>query len=560
MDKLTREEWENILEQLAVDAGADWLKDMHSKKWYEANEEGQKAMHDAVLNRLIGEYPYEKVTNRDMKALQDMKALDWAKFVNGIGPDPRAMAEKAKFDKYLPLLTGNAEEGKDWMSMSGPALKYLAADQYGMDYTKEGFGEFLDNLSKYQKMYDRAQLVKKMGDEYPARSTIAKLLFPTAYRGIENAVADSDKNGLSAAQAAALAGLDAGVDVGQFLAPSVQFPGSYFARRPLMNATADAILQGVLEAGRQAGGESIADVDADYVNVPLATITAGATRPGLIGTIQQMLSGFTGPAATSFRRGIVASTRAGNPVVQERQALEDGIDLYNALLKREANLTKDPLHPGVDPRTIVFDMPEKKKLGSAKTADMLRSVLDPIRGKSEIKETVMPDGSRTTEIFTGPVPESAPIDKEKLLSLYDNLYPGFTGKLKDGKVIVSKDNPGRVAVVGDSENSEKMRKINTFLTPKTEAILRSTVPSKMAELEGMNDWYRRGLKTGTILGGIGGRVEPVIKVNPLNPFVSDSPLSDRQDAYKDTQWYRSLSKESKAIVDEAFKKKQDEED
>jgi hypothetical protein len=82
----------------------------------------------------------------------------------------------------------------------------------------------------------------------------------------------------------------------------------------------------------------------------------------------------------------------------------------------------------------------------------------------------------------------------------------------------------------------------------------------MAELEGMNNWYRAGMKVGTALGDIGGRVEPVIKVNPLNPFVSDSPLSDRPDAYKDTQWYRNLSKESKAIVDEAFKKKQDEED
>lgn len=559
MDKLTREEWENILEQLAVDAGADWLKDMHSKKWYEANEEGQKAMHDAVLKRLMGEYPYEKVTNRDMKALQDMKALDWAKFVNGIGPDPRAMAEKAKFDKYLPLLTGNAEEGKDWMSMSAPALKYLAADQYGMDYTKEGFREFLDNLSKYQKMYDRAPLVKEMDDEYPVRSTMAKLLFPTAYRAIENAVADPEKNDLSAAQAAALTGLDAGVDVGQFLAPSLQMPGSYFVRRPLMNATADAILQGVLEAGRQAGGESIADVEADYVNVPLATVTAGATRPGLIGTTQQMLSGFTGPSATSFRRGIVASTRAGNPVVQERQALEDGIDLYNSLLKREANLTKGPLHPGVDPRTIVLDLPEKKRMSSAETADMLRGVLDPIRGKTTVNETVGPNGSRVTEIFTAPAPESAPIDKEKILALYDNLYPGFSGKLKNGKLTIS-DKTDHIAAVADPENSKKMLKINQFLTPKTEAILRSAIPSKMAELEGMNNWYRAGMKVGTALGDIGGRVEPVIKVNPLNPFVSDSPLSDRPDAYKDTQWYRSLSKESKAIIDEAFKKKQDEED
>ena len=552
MDKLSRQEWENALEKMAVSAGKAWLEDMHSKEYYEADELGQKGVHDAVLERLMKEYPYETVTNADIKGLEKTKALDWAKFINKVGADPRAIRDKAEFDKYLPLLKGVAEEGKDWYSLGGDALKYKAADEYGFPYTKEGFDEFLSNLGKYQTMYDRAQLVKEMGDEYPVRTTIAKLLFPTAYRGIENAVIDPDNNDLSAAKALALTGLDAGVDVGQFLAPSVQFPGSYFVRRPLMNATADAILQGALEAGRQAGGESIADVEADYVNVPLATITAGATRPGLIGSTQQMLSGFTGPSATSFRRGIVASTRAGNPVVQERQALEDGIDLYNSLLKREANLVKS----GNNPVEIVFDLPEKKKMGSAKTADMLRGVLDPLKGKVEVKRTVLPDGSISTDFIKGAAPESGPIDKEKLLTLYDNLYPGFTGKLKNGKVTVSKD-IDHVSVIGDPENSASFSKINQFLTPKTEAILRTAIPNKMAELEGMNAWYRRGLKTGTLLGNIGGRVEPVIKVNPLNPFVSDSPLSERPDAYKDTQWYKKLSDESKAIVDEAFKRKQE---
>lgn len=550
MDKLSRQEWENALEKMAVGAGKAWLEDMHSKENYEANELGQKGVHDKVLARLMEEYPYEKVTNAEIKALEKTKALDWANFVNRVGGDPRAIREKAEFDKYLPLLKGAAEEGKDWYSMGGNALKYRAANEFGFPYTKEGFGEFLSNLDKYQKMYDRAQLVKEMGDEYPVHSTIAKLLFPTAYRGIENAVADPDNSDLSAAQAAGLTGLDALVDAGQFLAPSVQMPGSYFARRPLMNATADAILQGVYEAGRQAGGESIADVEPDYVNVPIATATAGATRPALIGTTQQMLSGFTGPGATSFRRGIVGSTRAGNPVVQERQALEDGIDLYNSLLKREANLANG----GSNPAEIVLDLPEKKKIGSAQTADMLRGVLDPLKGKVEIKRTTLPDGSISTDFIKGAAPESGPIDKDKILALYDNLYPGFKGNLKNGKVTIS-DDVANVKVIGDPENSASFAKINQFLTPRTEAILRSAIPSKMAELEGMNNWYRAGMKTGTALGDIGGRVEPVIKVNPLNPFVSDSPLSDRPGAYKDTQWYKRLSDESKKIVDEAFARK-----
>ena len=555
MDKLSRQEWENALEKIAVGAGKAWLEDMRSKENYDADELGQKGVHDRVLMRLMEEYPYEKVSNSDIKALEKTKTLDWANFVNGVGGDPRAVREKSDIDKYLPLLKGVAKEGQDWYSIGADALKYRAANEFGFPYTKEGFAEFLGNLGNYQKMYDRGQLVKEMDDKYPVRSTIAKLMFPTAYKGIENAVADPDNSDLSAAQAAGLTGLDALVDAGQFLAPSVQMPGSYFARRALANATADAVLQGALEAGRQAGGASIADVEPDYVSVPIATITAGATRPALIGTSQQMLSGFTGPGATSFREGIAGSMRVGNPVVQERQALADGIDLYNSMLKREASLTGGPVIPGVNQRTVVLDLPGKKKVGQAQAADMLRGVLDPLKGKRTVKETVSPDGVRTTEFFEGPVPESGPIDKERLLDLYDNLYPGFSGELKNGKFVVS-GKTGRVAAVGDPENSATMAKINKFLTPKTEEILRTVIPRKMAELEGMNKAYRAGMRVGTVLGDVGGRVEPVIKVNPLNPFVSDSPLSDRPDAYKDTQWYQNLSDRSKAIVDAVFTGKQ----
>lgn len=555
MDKLSRQEWENALEKIAVGAGKAWLEDMRSKENYDADELGQKGVHDRVLMRLMEEYPYEKVSNSDIKALEKTKALDWANFVNRVGGDPRAVREKPDIDKYLPLLKGVAKEGQDWYSIPAESLKYKAANEYGFPYTKEGFAEFLGNLGEYQKMYDRGQLVKEMDDKYPVRSTIAKLIFPTAYKGIENAVADPENHDLSAVQAAGLTGLDGIVDLGQFIAPSVQMPGSYFARRALANATADAVLQGALEAGRQAGGASIADVDPDYVSVPLATITAGATRPALIGTTQQLLSGFTGPTATSFRRGMMASMKAGNPVFHERQALEDGIDLYNSMLKREASLTGGPLPPGVNPRTVVLDLPGKKKVGQAQSADMLRGVLDPLRGKITVKETVGPGGSRSTEFIEGPVPEFGAINKEKLLNLYDNLYPGFSGELKNGKVAIS-DKVGSVAAVSDKGNSATMTKINKYLTPKTEEILRTVIPSKMAELEGMNNAYRNGLWWGNLLGDVGGRVEPTIKLNPLNPFVSDSPLSDRPDAYKDTQWYQNLSDRSKAIVDAVFTGKQ----
>ena len=148
MDKLSRQEWENALEKIAVGAGKAWLEDMRSKENYDADELGQKGVHDRVLMRLMEEYPYEKVSNSDIKGLEKTKTLDWANFVNGVGGDPRAVREKSDIDKYLPLLKGVAKEGQDWYSIGADALKYRAANEFGFPYTKEGFKELLGKLEK----------------------------------------------------------------------------------------------------------------------------------------------------------------------------------------------------------------------------------------------------------------------------------------------------------------------------------------------------------------------------------------------------------------------------
>lgn len=530
MDKLTREEWENILEQLAVDAGADWLKDMHSKKWYEANEEGQKAMHDAVLKRLMGEYPYEKVTNRDMKALQDMKALDWAKFVNGIGPDPRAMAEKAKFDKYLPLLTGNAEEGKDWMSMSAPALKYLAADQYGMDYTKEGFGEFLDNLSKYQKMYDRGEILKDMRDR--AWYLPMKIAFPKMMEATENAIAE----GKHPKNLGLLYALDMGINGAQMMLPGLNVVKS----NPVLTGAIDAGLQGVAEAGRQFGGDIIGDVEADYSQAPMAT-AFGISRPGMMGTAQGMLGQLTGPNARQFARGFARSTRAGNPVVGERAILEKNIDKLNANLKLQEAVKEiqegiKKNYPGNKKvgsngeHYSFVSLPEKQNIMSSNTAAALKKVL-------------------------GLPPKGNSIDKEAAMAAYDKLNPkvwlrqnadGTYSQVKFADLNVKPSIRKPKKVVNDQGEID--------LDSETEEILRSLIPAKIAEIEERTPAAAWGMKAGRFLGDLGGSFEPTFKVNPFDI------TEPRADAYKDTQWYRNLSKESKAIVDEAFKKKQDEED
>lgn len=548
----SKSDWDDYIEERAEKIADQRIQWNLSVGW-KTREGDRKKYVDEYKRRMLRDYPYEKLDGNVFQAISKMddhSAMEW---LDGYGVDPMKRQKQEEFEKFAPILQGVAEKGKDWYSMGSVPLQAFGAELGYKTGTKEGFKEFLDKVASMQKEYDRASVVKEMGDEYPVRSAVAKVALPTLYRGIENAVADPDNHDLSTGEAIALGALDTGVNAGMLLAPSVSMPVRAISRRPLANATADAVLQGILEEGRQLGAESIADVEPDYFAAPITAVTAGATRPALIGSAQGLMSGFTGPQAMSFRRGLMGSMRTGNPVFQERQALENGIDLYNSMLKREANLAKG----GNNPAEIVLELPEKKKIGSAETADKLRGVLDPLKGKVEIKRTTSPDGSIATEFIKGAAPESGPINKEKILILYDQLHPGFKGTLKNGKVTIS-DDIGDVSVKGDPGNSASFAKINKYLTPKTEEILRSVIPSKMAELEGMDNWYRAGMKAGEILGDVGGRVEPTFKVNPLNPF-RNSPLTTKPGDYKDTQWYRGLSDRSKEIVDAVFtgkKKKQ----
>lgn len=538
MDKLTREEWENVLEQLAVEAGTEWLKDMHSKKWYEANELGQKGVHDAVLARLMQEYPYDKISNKDMKALGDTKALDWAKFVNKTGGDPRAIAEKAEFDKYLPLLAGNAEKGKDWYSMGAPALKYLAADQYGMDYTQEGFNEFLGNLSKYQKMYDRGEILKDMrgrGWYLPM-----KLAYPKMMEAAENAIAE----GKSPKNLGLLYALDMGTNAAQMMLPGANIVKS----NPILTGAIDAGLQGVAEAGRQAGGDIIGDVEADYSQAPVAT-AFGISRPGMMGTAQGMLGQLTGPNARQFARGFARSTRAGNPVIGERALLEKNIENFNrgvqvqvAAKQVAKEMSEQYGIPYNESEAIVIaSLPQKGKYMSSNTAATLNRVLGL------------------------PANEGKPLDKKAILNAYDNLNPRTWLKQNaDGTYSELKFSDldfDNAAMIKPRKVVSKSGDID--LDSETESIFRSVIPNKMMELEERTPAAAWGMRTGKFLGDIGGSVEPTFKVNPFDLEISTDPwgiYSNKRDDYKDTQWYKKLSKESKAIVDEAFKKKQDEED
>ena len=59
---------------------------------------------------------------------------------------------------------------------------------------------------------------------------------------------------------------------------------------------------------------------------------------------------------------------------------------------------------------------------------------------------------------------------------------------------------------------------------------------------------------GQILGDIGGRIEPMLKFNPFGPLSGGQFNITGGTDYKETPWYKSLSKKQQEAFDDAYEK------
>lgn len=533
----SRGDWEDYIDELAEKVAAARIK-QNRRYGFSISPDAQEKYQKEYKRRMLRDYPYDKLDDKVYFAFENAGEDRLLKWVDGWKDmDPMAVAKQDEFKKFAPLLSGIAKEGENWYQMGGKRLQDIGGELGFKTGTPEGYKEFLDKLAEYQKTYDRALLVKEMQD-MPG-SGLTAIAYPTLYKAIENSVAEGTD--LSKGKAVALGLLDAGINGAQFMAPSANI-----LRGPVANGVADAVLQGALEANRQGWGNVIGDVEPDYVAAPITSITAGATRPALVGSAQGLLSGFTGPDMMKFRRGMMGSMRTGNPVYMERTALEKSIDEFNERMAR--NLEREAVR-GESGKALELFLDEAEK--NAAIRANLPAELGRLLGISR-KAGGPKVMDKPLTMFEDPAKEVARrqenlfLDKDAILAAYDKLNPKVSVTFKDGIATVNKkvpgEKPGDMLIGGDTEGK-----------------LRSLVPNKFSELEDMDGWYRAGMGTGTFLGDIGGRLEPTFKVNPLNPFM-DSPLERKDDDYKKTQWYGKLSKKSREIIDEAFRKKAEEEE
>jgi hypothetical protein len=331
--------------------------------------------------------------------------------------------------------------------------------------------------------------------------------------------------------------LDAGINTAMFFAPSVSKVGS-LAQMPVRGGVAGAMLQGALEGGRQ-GGKTLLDAELDpNLMAPLLATTMGAARPGMIGTATALSQQVPTRTMTRFARGVYGATRRGNPTYMEREEFENALDM---LLGRQRGTkipnrptlkgTAEPLTEGnladqqaiqilSGPQAATYTLPE---IANARLAEKALPQLEALYGTEKARRIL-----------------NDLVKKERILKDYDDLSNLFINR--------DRYNAARQLPVGKELINGELREGDALTK------LEQAFPSKMAEAYGNDKWYKAGLRTGDIFGEIGGRIEPVLKVNPFGPLSGGRINVTGGDEYKDTKWYKSLSKKQQEAFDDAYEK------
>ena len=550
--KILAGDWDNYVDELAKKIAEEKLK--QNKKYLKVNptEEARDKYATEYARRIRQAYPFggEVPVEKAHAALDQSGSQELLWWLDGNkNYDPLRVAEKAKADKFLPLLQGQAEPGADWYTMGTVPLMMKAAELGYDPSTKEGYNEFLKDVAKYQGQYDRGQIVEEMRNSpYYILGSIAA---PTATKAIEDAVANGTD--LSKADAAKLALLDVGANTVMWEAPGVNF----MKANPVLQGIVNAGFQGAAEGARQGLGYAMNGTDVD-VAAPFAAMAAGATRPGMVGTAQQLASRFQGKNARDFSRGVMKATRAGDPVVDERNTVKTALEQFNRNMENSYPYGGGPVTIRVQ-RTL--DPAELAKANRAKNAQAYANALDGLE-------------YNTLDVDYRPRPGSGPLDVDDLMKKYDNMQPRTVTDFVDGVPVVV--DPEKISVVQRPEAlasdfinalnrrmgmapvnpTRELPEVKGIVSEKVLSNLKTLFPAKMADLEGRTAWSKAGTVTGTVLGDLGGRVEPIMRVNPLDAMRGQDVF--KAPDYKNKSWYKKMDKSSRAILDAAIKAKQEE--
>ena len=535
----TKVEWNDELSRIASDAAKYMMekKDFpgYSKLKIEAIQ--NEYIRDAK-KKLKEKYPFDKIKDTEKDAVAGLKGEDAAKFLGLTGGndvfrnsyDPLLKKKMDDFAKLGPLVLGLADEGRDWYNMGATDL-FAKGEDLGYDTkSKEGKMDFLSDISDVQQAHDRGKLLEEFNRE---SNVLTEMYYPTMMEEMRKQIS----TGRGSTADVVLSGLlDLGINRAMAYAPSVSGVGR-LAKSPFIGAAAGSALQGVLEGGRQGVKTLIDDeLEAD-LNAPLLATTLGATRPGMIGTVSTVAQQIPTSAANKFAAGVSAATRGGSPSYMEREAFDNTLESF---LKKQHLVTPNRKTLAAKPEKLTPDNISDEQAKTILGGETAATYTLPEIAYAKLSEKAIPQikalyGEDKAESILGKY-----IDKDEILKKYDDLPNLLVNRSKYDAS--KKLNVGKELVNGELREDDVLTK------------LEQAFPAKMAEAYGSDKWYKRGIMAGQILGDIGGRIEPMLKFNPFGPL-SGGQLNITGGAdYKETPWYKSLSKKQQEAFDDAYEK------
>ena len=546
MAKYDREEYEKIIADNALRALEAKEKDEPKRRSLKERED----LYDEYKRKLREWKDIDSMTRGYEYSLNDYNSdslMRWLEGEKGYKA-PDEYEGQSEASKILPLLSGIAKEGEDWYSMGNKKLAKTAKELGYNTNTPGALSEFLNLVSDYQTKYDRAELLKEFQDQ-GSDYWLQKLFYPSRTQEIENAILTGE--GGDDATLNKLGALDAGTGAAIALAPSLRLGwAGKILGNPLVNSTIDAGLQGVAEGIRQLGTERISQTGQKAEIAPaLLALTAGATRPSLTMTAGGAATQLPSKFGQDFARGVRRGARIGKP--SERQDIEAAVKLYNKDLAPMVNLTKD----GKSGATLV-DRTGRKYDKAVKVPEMaeLFGIYPDANGKYSAKEILKyydlnPETPKIQHAVNGKltndyVENSIIPESDEFATLWQKVK-SVPSSPKGERIKYVKD-----VIFGEPYMSLGKDKISTY---------QSLFPAKAADL----DANRAAYVTGEILGQgaaeLGGRIEPLIGTNPFKVYDNGNIQKSYTESYKNESWYKKLTDESKKIIDEAFKKKDEEE-
>ena len=579
--KWTERDWHNEKIRIARDAAKAMMekKDLtgYSKLKIEAI---QKEYARTAKQMLDEKYPFDKLKDTDKDAVSNLKGEDAAKFLGLTGGndafrnsyDPLLKKKMDDFAKLGPLVLGLADEGRDWYNMGATDL-FAKGEELGYDTkSKKGKMDFLRDVGDVQQAHDRGKLLEEFNRE---NSIWSDLLYPTMMeearkqittgRGTQEQL-DEAKNTdilfnlmIGAAPAFGdfrLAGPMIKAAAASKLKP-VQYAGKaaitsskFLDESPVISGSLGALGQGAIEAERQYYKEGLdPELEADYRNAILALLT-GATRPGMIGTASALSQQLPGENMSRFAAGLSAATRRGNPVNAERESLGRAYDIYDKLFKNAEKGIKEEAGKNVDEEAV----------------NLAKAAKDNLRSEEQIKQLIETNGTRVnlSDLSKG---KAADKFKEQVKAMYSGVLDNsesdnMLAKGTKDQILSDYDNISKMYVYRDPTNTyNRLGQLKDYelvngnkLRPGNYlSSLEQAFPAKMAEAYGNDNWYKTGLKAGQILGTLGGSIEPALKANPF-AMLSGGNVNMVNTDYKETPWYKSLSKKQQEAFDDAYEK------